>query len=142
MLKQQYNGNIARQSKLHDKMTKPQIESETMEAYLVRVTRAALDLEDLEAQESEVGLKNLIFKGLLPEYAPYVTPIHLSRARVPLEEYKERLLEAVKIYEHTLRRTAQEVSAAYMGVVPDPFGSQMPPSSPTPAYIRSPGQQG
>ena len=124
MLKQQYNGNTtARQSKLHDKMTEPQKKSETMEAYLDRLTGAALDLEDLGAQESEVGLKNLIFKGLLPEYAPYVTPIHLSRARFPLEEYKERLLEAGRIYERTLlRRTTQEVSAAYMGAVPDPFG--------------------
>ena len=88
-------------------------------------------------------MKNLIFKGLLPEYAPYVTPIHLSRARVPLEEYKERLLEAGRIYEHTMmRRTAQEVTAAYMGAVPDPFGSQMPPPSPNPSHRKSPGQQG
>ena len=67
-------------------------------------------------------------------------PIHLSRARVPLEEYKERLLEAGRIYEHTMaRRTAQEVSAVYMGAVPYPFGSQMPPPSPNPSIQKITG---
>jgi gag-polypeptide of LTR copia-type/Zinc knuckle len=132
MLKEQYSGNTtARQSELHDKMTDRQKKSENMEAYLDRVTAAALDLEEIGAPESDVGLKNLIFKGLLPEYVPSVTHIHLNRSRLTLDQYKDGLLEAGRIYEHTLQRKVNvDTSSAYFSEVPDPFGSQLPPASP------------
>ena len=128
MLKDMYSGNTTtRQSELHDKMTDSQKKSENIEAYLDRVMAAALDLGEIGAPVTDVGLKNLIFKGLLRDYVPYVTQIHLRRNNLTLDQYRASLLEAGRIYEHTLqRKTEEDGSAAFMGnvPVPDPFGYQ------------------
>lgn len=127
MLKDFYKGiTTARQSELYDKMKDRQEKQENMDAYLHKVVAAALNLGEIGAPVmTDVGLTNLIFKGLLQAYFPHATHIHLGRNNITLDQYRSNLLEVGRIYEHTLqRKTDEDTTIAFIGNahVSDPFG--------------------
>lgn len=74
----------------------------------------------------------MIYRGINPIYGPYISHLERNRMEMAMNDYKEELLSAARIYEDQHRKTVGLDSvAAHHSSVPDPFGYQASPDLPT-----------
>ena len=139
MLKTFYQKNTgARQPQLYHDMSTPQKAAESLESYVDRVIQSAGELGEIGEVINDTSIKNTIYRGINPVYGPYISHLERNRMEMALDDYKEELLSAARIYEDLHKKTVQlDSTAAHHSSVPDALGYQAPPDHPTSQRVSS-----